>query len=129
MSRFDVHAYANTLLERSHEAVVVKRVSVAFEGWEAKANMCHHNVTDFCELCPAYTPVRGWLYFEIAGNERAKFLAHSVVRTPDGELIDITPWEATAHYPFLAGNLSDDEYAYLVDELTIAQLNPLKPAT
>jgi hypothetical protein len=42
------------------------------------------------------------------------FNAHSVVRNPDGELVDITPSQANQPYPFLVALESDTEYDALV---------------
>lgn len=128
MPEFDVDAYGRSLMARAQEAVVVRRVQVAIGDWTPQANMCHHNVSWFCENSPGYTPIRGWLYFDLSGLAVAKFLSHSVVCAPDGELFDITPWEATQHYPFLHGNLDEDDYAYLVEEKRIGSLHPSKQA-
>ncbi|MEY8210911.1 MAG: hypothetical protein RPT00_01510, partial [Gammaproteobacteria bacterium] len=71
-------------------------------------------VSDWCENNPAYTPVRGWLYFDLPGLPQVKFVSHSVVRAPDNELYDITPSNASKDYPFVEGNLSEEEYADLI---------------
>lgn len=126
MPDVDPEAYGQSLMRRVQEAVVVERIEVSIGDWKPQPNMCHHNVTLFCEHNSAYTPVRGWLYFELPGLRFAKFLAHSVVRASDGTLYDITPWEATEHYPFLAGNLGEDEYAELVEGQGFGNLHPLK---
>lgn len=113
-------------MRRIGEAVVVEKIDVSVGDWTPQRNMCHHNVTHFCEHNRTYVPVRGWLYFDLPGLGFAKFLSHSVVRAPNGSLYDITPWEATQHYPFLAAELSELEYADLVDEHGVGQLHPRK---
>lgn len=127
MLGFDVEAYGNSLMQRVSEAVPVKRVKVAIQEWTPEANKCHDNVAVFCEHKPDHAPVRGWLYLDLPEFEFVQFLAHSVVRAPDGVLVDITPWEATQHYPFLDGKLSGDEYAHLVDEQAVGHLYRRKP--
>jgi hypothetical protein len=111
----DAETYWKSLIQRAHEAVVVKCVRVALGQWSPLPNHCHENVSYFCEHSLGYEPVNGWLYLEhYPGHDSAKFLAHSVVRAPDGELFDVTPWEATEHYPFLASGLSQDDYAKFI---------------
>lgn len=126
MATLDPEIYGRSLLARVSEAVVVEKVSVTIGTWVPQRKMCHHNVSYFCEQKPRYSPVRGWFYFELPGMSYAKFLSHSVVCSPDGTFYDITPWEATEHYPFLPSNLSEDEYADFVEEQGCNELNPLK---
>jgi hypothetical protein len=122
----DPVAYGGSLMHRASEAVVVEKIGVAVGDWHPEPNLCHHNVTYFCEHNQEYAPVRGWLYFDLPGLDFAKFLSHSVVRAPDGTLYDITPWEATQHYGFLAADLSEDEYSNLVEEQGHGHLHPRK---
>ena len=44
-----------------------------------------------------------------------KFVSHSAVSTPQGELYDITPSVASQDYPFVDSGLSEEEYAELVE--------------
>ena len=77
---------------------------------------CHANATEFHLQDPSYVPVRGWLYFDFRGLlTHVKFVAHSVVRAPDGQLWDITPVDTPARYPFLAATEGEDDYASLVE--------------
>lgn len=126
MPLVDPDTYGQALMQRANEVAVVPRISVHVDDWMPQPNMCHYNVSYFCEHNAGHTPVRGWLYFELPGLTVAKFLSHSVVRAPDGVLYDITPWEATQHYPFLASNLTEDEYADLVEEQGVGALHPAK---
>ena len=43
------------------------------------------------------------------------FLAHSVVRAPDGELYDITPLNTPRQYPFIIAKEPEAEYVSLVE--------------
>lgn len=128
MVRVDANEYGCSLMRRSAEAATVAKLQVQVGEWKPKENMCHHNVSYFCEMNPEYRPVRGWLYFNLPGLPVAKFLSHSVVRAPDGTLYDITPWNASQGYPFIASCLSEDEYAQLVDGQGVNELHPQKGA-
>lgn len=126
MAGFDVDGYALSLLKRVGEAAVVGHAGIEGGDWQPKHNMCHHNATDWCELQPEFTPVRGWLYFDPPGLPCAKFVARSIVRTPGGDLIDIAPSDTTQDYPFLVSRLSDDKYAHVVEELGFGELHAPK---
>jgi len=104
-------AYAQSLYQRRHEAAPVPRVEVAVGNWTPTANMCHENAVQWCELNPDHQVVRGWLYFELPGLPYCRFTSHSVVRAPDGSLMDITPTAVVATYPFMIAGLDEDEYA------------------
>ena len=126
MANVNPDAYERLLMLRASEAIFTEKIQVSVGDWRPERNMCHHNVTYFCQHNPDYVPVRGWLYFDLPGLEFAKFLSHSVVGTPDGTLCDITPWEATQDYAFLTANLSEDEYAELIEDQGYGQLHPRK---
>ena len=128
MANVDPETYGRLLMQRVSEAFFVAKAKVSIGDWKPEQNMCHYNVTYFCQHNPGCTPVRGWLYFDLPGLEVAKFLSHSVVRTVDGTLCDITPWEATQDYAFLPANLSEDEYAELIEQQGYGQLHPRKQA-
>jgi hypothetical protein len=124
----DASEHGSSLMRRVAEAAPVTKLQVKVGEWAPQEKMCHHNVSHFCELKPEYKPVRGWLYFELPGLSISKFVSHSVVRAPDGAMYDITPWNASEHYPFIASNLSEDEYAQLVEEQGVSELHPQKGA-
>jgi hypothetical protein len=111
MNEDQLKEYAEELKARLDEAVYLKRAEVNIEKWEPEYNKCHHNVTIWCCNNPTYKPVRGWLFFSALNLLKS----HSAVLTPDGELCDITPSMASAEYPFLPGNLSEEEYSSLVE--------------
>lgn len=90
--------------------------------WEPQPNFCHHNVSIWCQLRPEYIPVSGWLYFDLPGLNFVKFVAHSAVKAPDGELYDITPSE-TKDYPFIESELSEEEYAELVESKGFGEID------
>jgi hypothetical protein len=87
---------------------------------------CHHNVSMWCQHEPDFEPVRGWLYFDLPGLNYVKFVAHSAVRTPEGELFDITPSRAFQDYLFIEGGLSEEEYAHLVETQGVGEIHAPK---
>ena len=105
------HKYAARLYERRSESVVLKRAEVSIGDWRPLPNQCHHNVTEWCAHDERYKPVRGWLYFDLAPLNCAKFVSHSAVRAPDGHLYDITPTSLPCLYPFIPTEESEEEYA------------------
>jgi hypothetical protein len=116
MPEINIIEYAEALHSRASEAILLKRAVIENGDWEPQANMCHHNVSMWCEQKTDYSPVRGWLYFDMPGLNYVRFVAHSAVRAPDGELYDITPSNAQQDYPFIESGLSEDEYAELVED-------------
>jgi len=115
MPEIDVNEYAKILYSRVDTAVMLKRAAIEGGDWEPQPNMCHHNVSTWCRHMSEYKAVRGWLYFDLPGLNYVKFLAHSAVQTPDGELLDITPSDASRDYPFIKSGLSEEKYAELVE--------------
>lgn len=115
--------HAHALFERRHEAAAVPRVVVAGPEWQPAVNRCHENTEEWCVAHPDHRIVRGWLYFSLPGMTYCRFVSHSVVRRPDGTLIDITPTgllTQAAPYPFLAAGVSEHDYAELAAELYLA---------
>lgn len=114
----DITAYAKSLYERRTEGIILKCADVSIGEWNPKLNQCHDNVTIWCEHEPSHQSVRGWLYLDLLGI----FLAHSAICTPNGELYDITPLNATQQYPFIIAKESEAEYAALVEGRGISKL-------
>lgn len=115
MSDLDIDKYGETLYARINEAVILKRAKIKGGDWQPQPNECHHNVTIWCEHNLGFKPARGWLYFDLPGSNFVKFVAHSVVIGPNGEIRDFTPSNASQDYPFITSGLSEDEYASLVE--------------
>ncbi len=115
-----LHEHAGALYMRRHQAAPVQRVDTSNDVWRPAVNGCHDNCEAWCGQHPDHQLVRGWLYFSLPGMAYCRFLSHSVVRRPDGSLIDITPTGQllqAAPYPFLEAGLTEDEYAALASEL------------
>jgi len=131
MNQLDIDAYARSLYARIHEARVLRRAEIDAGDWKAQENMCHHNASAVHLHDDRYVPVRGWLYFDLPGLGYVKFVSHSAVKTPEGEIVDITPKpsSATQDYRFLEGNLSEEDYQYLVEECGYGEIDlPVKNA-
>lgn len=115
MSDIEIEKYAESLYSRVGEAVILKRAVIEGGNWQPEPNMCHHNVTIWCSHNAEFTPARGWLYFNLPGLIFVKFVAHSAVEAPEGELFDITPSNASQDYPFITSGLSEEEYAAIIE--------------
>lgn len=123
MSQVDIETYARSLYARVHEARILTRVEINSGSWKAQPNMCHHNASALYLHDHKYAPVRGWLYFDLPGLGYVKFVSHSAVMTPEGEIVDITPSGAMQNYPFLEGNLSEEDYQHLVEDCGYGEIN------
>ncbi|PJO60628.1 hypothetical protein CWD85_03445 [Burkholderia pseudomallei] len=112
--------HARALYERRGEAVIVPLVDVSTDEWQPVEKGCHENCEVWCERHQEYELVRGWIYVPLPSLAYCRFLAHTVVRQPDGHLIDITPrgviLEPTP-YRFLPSIVSRAEYEALVLDL------------
>jgi hypothetical protein len=76
------------------------------DDWKPAPHFCHANVELWVMRSPEYTIVRGWVVFDQSSNPfvpdaRFHFVAHSVIATPEGRLLDITPSGVTQPYPFI----------------------------
>ncbi len=113
-----VAEYTAGLYKRRYTGVRVRSFRVICADWQPRPNYCHTNVTEFCQRNSDYTPVRGWLYFDYCeALDYVKFLAHSVIRTPDAELTDITPSnrERPDPYPFIEALLTDEDFYAMLE--------------
>jgi hypothetical protein len=76
--------------------------------WKPQPKYCHANVDVWVRRSPQYQAIRGWVIFEdfatnpvFRRNPFVRFLAHSIIRAPDGKLLDITPNDLSQPYPFM----------------------------
>ncbi len=107
----EIKEYILELYNRSADALVCGRAEIVGGAWQPLARNCHDNVNLWCDSNEGYEPVRGWLYFDLVGTmDRVMFVQHSVVRTPEGDLVDITPSNAGQDYPFIPATEIDDEF-------------------
>lgn len=111
-----IEDYKKSIFERRNEGAVATRIEMVSGDWEPKPNECHQNVTDLCEAKANLTPVRGWLYFDFSALGYAKFVAHSLVLDELGRHLDVTPNHASQDYPFVTSELSERDYADLIEK-------------
>lgn len=85
--------YEKSICQRLHRAELVDFHRVTFaDGTAPKVAHCHDNVNRWVKENPGATAVRGWV--TVADSGLSIGLApHSVVRTEDGQMFDITPLE------------------------------------
>ena len=84
--------YATSICARRTDAVTVPFVEVSLsDGWTPEIAKCHDNVDRWVADNPGCQAVRGWISHISFGPAGEQLTAHSVVRNPDGALIDITP--------------------------------------
>ena len=115
MQGLDSTEYARHLYARRGEATFPRVARVSLGVWRPQPNECHVNVDWWCTHTRGYTPVRGWLYFAYLDLlPHVHFNAHSIVRNPEEELVDITPSQATERYPFILALESEQDYFSLV---------------
>ena len=102
----DLREYAERLYERRHEAVVIPFVEGEADDWRPQPKQCHDNVTRVVLENDGYTAIRGWLFIDCrpSGSPHVRFLAHSVIETPDGRVLDITPTPVPQKHPFIRHN-------------------------
>ena len=124
LDNFDIEAYAARLYERRSEGIITGVAEASNDDWTPSKNECHANVTDWCEHYLGHKPVRGWLYFDFDNLlPIVRFNAHSVIENENGELFDITPSKASQRYPFIRAEESEEEFAFLVEELNTTIIN------
>ncbi len=111
--------YAASLYARKHECQLVARQVVCLDNWQPQPNHCHSNALILEIYGEGYTAVHGWLLIDFGGTKDfVRFIAHSMVMTARGQLLDVTPTPpGVPLYPFLAANLSDIEYEAVLDTL------------
>ncbi|KVV07344.1 hypothetical protein WK77_16275 [Burkholderia ubonensis] len=83
------------LLDMLHaeRAVTAAPKANLFPDWKPHPSECHDNADAWVVMHPADTVVRGWMYQRVdrlPEGVQHVFLAHSVIRTVGGELIDVT---------------------------------------
>ncbi len=86
--------YERNICARNGSAVDVRYEPNASIGeWRPKVAECHANVDYWVNHRAGYAAVRGWLASMSCGADLHGYTAHSVLRDPHGELVDITPVE------------------------------------
>jgi hypothetical protein len=102
--------------------------SVTFD--RAQVAKCHENADLFFEQFPNCEVVRGWLLSEIGGAPGVfRIVAHSLNRTPDGNLVDATPLSEADRkaYRFITHNGTDDQFTLLRNKYPELYFPPIDP--
>jgi len=113
MNQEQLQALAKRLYERRHEGVFVSPAAMSSADWQPKPNRCHWNVGMYLKRYPQHRAVRGWLY---DGTEDgvARFIAHSVIETAQGDLVDITPIISPVRFAFIRHEGLEAEFLEMV---------------
>lgn len=89
-------------------------------GEKAKKKECHKNARCFCMENDTYQLIHGWLVIDGRPFFKSiKFIAHSVVQSPEGELLDVTPVESLDPRAFLRAFIDNQEFEAFVDWLHV----------
>lgn len=89
--------------------IAIRPSSVGIDDWVPMPNRCHDNTAIWVQHNPTHKAVPGFLLFDFGGYLNiVRFAAHSVIETEAGDLVDITPSQATVSYPFIRHAGSDE---------------------
>ena len=104
---------------RQSSGVVVQAIGDQIP--DSLAGKCHDNVDRWVDQRPEHRRARGWLVARyLAPPLMMRFLAHSVVETETGELIDITLSAAEPQHLFIRHPGSNVDF----DDLVVTQHTP-----
>jgi hypothetical protein len=107
------------LRSRAHDAIHVPYRAVSFcAGDKPIAHQCHENVARWVAENPNCKAVRGWLV-------TSGFLLdkHTLVRSADGALFDVTPLQVST--PFIEHPGNDLEFSAFNNQLHLIVVPPL----
>jgi hypothetical protein len=120
--------YARSLLSRLSEALRIQRRAVEVGDWAPTPNDCHGNAEEWVRMNQGWMVVHGWLVADHrSSHDYVDLLPHSMVRSPSGELVDITPPPPEAPptvgiFPFLVHIGEANEFRRFVANYPVAHL-------
>ncbi|MBR7964590.1 hypothetical protein [Burkholderia latens] len=79
---------AGAIADNFADALPIDGYADSLPDWAPRRNHCHDQVMRWLLLHPADQAVRGWMPECQLGND-VRFVAHSLVRTASGKLIDV----------------------------------------
>lgn len=133
MTADEIETLAKRLGAIRHMAEVLNYAAAGFEGvWNPEPKKCHENASTWADGNEGWKAIRGWLVIDFTDSflipkPVVHFIAHSIVRRPDGSLWDITPSEATQQYPFVAHPGTDEEFREIVEVHRLAAVDYFPP--
>lgn len=105
-----VRALLNALADQLYDVPVHASTSASqLTGWEPVPADCHGNADRWVAAHPGDTAVRGWLHEPFA-DQPHRFVAHSLVRTTTGALVDVTLPAGPQPLRFLTHPGSDSDF-------------------
>jgi hypothetical protein len=116
---------AKRVLTRRGEGIIVPFREVGMRnadgsiGWAPRQHYCHDNVAAWIYRSPQDKAVRGYVIFDMRIFGYWKVVAHTVVETEDGTLMDITPSGASQPYPFVHHVSSDEDFATIAAAISV----------
>lgn len=101
-------ALSGALAEVGRHALTIERYANELPDWEGWPNHCHAQVAWWLQWHAGDVAVRGWL-LDGSGGDQVHLVAHSLVRTVAGEVVDVafdvSPHEQTFfEHPPAAGD-------------------------
>lgn len=109
-----VRALLNALIDQLQAAPVFAALrGDQIPSWDPVPAACHANIDRWIESHPADVAVRGWLHEPFVGLAH-RFVAHSVVRTATGDLVDVTLSARQSKLRFIAHPGSERDFFALL---------------
>ena len=116
--------YGGVLFSKLDTAKVLDFHDVFIFGEKAKKKECHKNAQCFCTENDSFHVTHGWLVIDSRPTFNSiKFIAHSVVKSPEGKLLDVTPIETLDPRPFLPAFIDDKVFEDFANWLYQNNLN------
>jgi hypothetical protein len=113
-SREQVRALLNALVDQLQAAPVFAALrGDQLPSWDPIPAACHANADRWIASHPADVAVRGWLHEPFVGLAH-RFVAHSVVRTATGDLVDVTLSARQGKLRFIAHPGSERDFFALL---------------
>ncbi|WP_271611677.1 hypothetical protein [Bradyrhizobium sp. CCBAU 21362] len=115
--------YFRRLVDRHQDGVRV----LYFEFGPGEAAKCYENVDRFTALYPDHKPAHGWLLTQLANADGSstgiyRIICHSVVRRPNGELIDVPPMDERDRGSYVFLEHADLDVAFESLKIRFAEL-------
>jgi hypothetical protein len=82
----DIAVLAAVYAKSAHASIVRRNPAP-----DAQPSKCHDNARRYCETHAGFSVATGWIVMPMHGSPIVWLLPHSIVRCPDGNLLDVTP--------------------------------------